>query len=53
MGHYLFYTFQLQGSEDLDCEEKYLFPTAFQTMTVCRNILFTSNVRVVYLFCHC
>ena len=29
------------------------FSTAFQTMTVCWNILLTSNARVVYLFCHC
>ena len=29
-----------------------LFPTAFQTMTVCRNILFASNARLVYLIWH-
>ena len=33
IGHSLFYTFQLQGSGDFDCEQKqcHLFPIAFQT----------------------
>ena len=53
--HSLFYTFQSQGSGDFDCEQKqsHLFPTAFQMMTVCRNILFASNTRVAYSFCYC
>ena len=37
----LFYTFLLQGSEDFNCKQKqsHLFPKAFQTMAVCRNII--------------
>ena len=55
IGRSLFYTFPLQGSDDFDCEQKqsHLFQTAFQTMTVCRKILFASYARVAYLFCHC
>ena len=34
-------------------ETEPFFPTTFHTMSVCRNILFASNARVVYLFCHC
>ena len=48
IGHFLFYAFQMQGSEDFDCEQKqsHLFPTVIQTMTIYRNILFASNARV-------
>ena len=54
IGLSLFYTFQFQASEDFNCERNsHLFPTAFQTLTDCRNILFASNTRVFFLFCHC
>ena len=53
--HSLFYTFQLQRSEDFDCEQKQSqpFKKVFQTSTVCQSILFASNARVVFLFSHC